>query len=636
MLRRFLSDTRANYMLITAAAIVPILGGLAIAVDYTEMTRQRQLTLNALDAAGIATARRVIDGATDEELVAYAKDFFEANLGDIDPAKTSLSVVLPNDNTGGGTLKLSADLDYEPYFVPAFTALMGKDGPATELSFDATSEVQLKNTLEVALVLDNSGSMDYTGSGSGQKRLALLKSAAKQLVDKLAAQAGQMKQITKPVQFGLVPFAASVNVGSQYANASWMDTEGRSPIHHENFGGWGAFPEGNRKIELQGGVYVKKGSDWGDDEGDIVTRFTLFDEMQRITGSEWVSETTQVCRFWWKGTCYWWETQETGEWQNTYGSYASWQGCVEARPVPYNRNDTIPSSANPATLIVPMFAPDETDNRDNWNRASSSDYWDDKTNSGNNYNRQKYAQKYFYPAPNGTSAAGSGQGPNSSCTTQAITPLTDVTTPGGLSSIKGAIDSMQANGGTNVPQGIVWGWRVVSGGEPFTEGRPDSENGNDKVIIVLTDGENTYYPPTSLGYNDLANNKSIYSAYGYAGRDQPGENKSRLFMNTTVNSGDYSSGNYSDALNEHMLATCENSKDAGVIVMTVALDLSSSDSGQAAQIASLKSCSSDSRFRRDTSDPSKPAKLFWNATSGDLDDTFDEIADELSNLRIVG
>ena len=34
--------------------------------------------------------------------------------------------------------------------------------------------------------------------------------------------------------------------------------------------------------------------------------------------------------------------------------------------------------------------------------------------------------------------------------------------------------------------------------------------------------------------------------------------------------------------------------------------------------------------------PSKPAKLFWNATGGNLAEKFKEIADELSNLRIVG
>ena len=51
---------------------------------------------------------------------------------------------------------------------------------------------------------------------------------------------------------------------------------------------------------------------------------------------------------------------------------------------------------------------------------------------------------------------------------------------------------MAANGNTDVPEGMAWGWRTVSSSEPFTEGRPESEKGNDKVVIVLTDGANTY------------------------------------------------------------------------------------------------------------------------------------------------
>ncbi|WP_204265378.1 hypothetical protein, partial [Enterobacter hormaechei] len=73
------------------------------------------------------------------------------------------------------------------------------------------------------------------GSGTGQKRIDLLKQAAKQLVDTLAQQASMIQQVDKPVQFSLVPFAASVNVGPQNDNAPWMDTYGLSPVHHENF-----------------------------------------------------------------------------------------------------------------------------------------------------------------------------------------------------------------------------------------------------------------------------------------------------------------------------------------------------------------------------------------------------------------
>ena len=41
MFRRFWKDSRGDYAIATAIAIVPILGGLALAVDYTEISRQR-------------------------------------------------------------------------------------------------------------------------------------------------------------------------------------------------------------------------------------------------------------------------------------------------------------------------------------------------------------------------------------------------------------------------------------------------------------------------------------------------------------------------------------------------------------------------------------------------------------------
>ena len=125
MIRRFFSDKRGNYALLTVISIVPILGGLALGVDYAEMSRQRQVTLNALDASGIATARRIIEGVTDDEAKAYAKSFFEANLGSVAPSMTTLTVLLPQNNTGGGTLKLTAGLKYKPYF---FRRLRQADG----------------------------------------------------------------------------------------------------------------------------------------------------------------------------------------------------------------------------------------------------------------------------------------------------------------------------------------------------------------------------------------------------------------------------------------------------------------------------------------------------------------------------
>ena len=610
MFRKFLNDTRGNYAMMTVVASIPLLGGLALGVDFTVMANQKQETLNALDAAGIATARRIVDGATDDEAKLYAKNFFEANLGSVKPGDAVLTTTLPQNNTGGGTLKLCAALTYRPYFYPGFAKMVG-GGDGSKSNFSACSEIRLKNTLEVALVLDNSGSMDYKGTGSSKKRIEVLKSASKQLVDTLAGQAALMKQLSKPVQFALVPFSASVNIGPDKATASWMDQDGISPVSHENFD-WTTMTAGY-EVTQSGGVYYKTGNSWGADKGKKVTRFTMYDDIKRITAT---NPTT------------------------TYAAYASWAGCVEARPNPYNVNDATPTKTTPATLYVPMFAPDEAG--DVWgssqaNYSAPNNWWNDVSTSSSAATRQKYMPKYFTAAPKGAVSAATGEdGPNGSCTTTPITPLTDVSDTAGQTSIKASIDAMSPTGATNVPEGMAWGWRVLSSAVPFTEGRPETEKGNDKVLIVLTDGENTYYTPSSLGYSDSAANKSTYSAYGYAGRWPTGYTTSRIFQGTSssISKTDYSNSNYTKAQNEQFDQLCANAKAANVIVMTVSLDLSSSDTTEKAQMDELKACASDSRYRKDSA--GNPVKLYWNSTGGTLTDTFKDIASELSNLRIVG
>ena len=625
MFRKFIEDRRGNFAIATAVSIVPILGAVALAIDFSEMTRQRALALNALDAAGIAAARFYVAGGTENDTIAYAKDFFQANMNGIDTSNATFNLTLPSSESGGGLLTIDANYAFKPFFFDAFASLLSIEPTALKIS--AETKVRLKNTLEVALVLDNSGSMAYTGSGSGKKRIDLLKTAAKQLVETLAGQAAQIKQVEKPVQFSLVPFAASVNVGPANASASWMDTEGRSPVHHENFD-WSTMPS-DKQVTLSGGVYYKAGSGWGGQAGQAVTRFSMFADMRRVTGQTWTSDWQYTCTSYRWGSCRSYGWVDNGSYSYTYGNYASWQGCVEVRPHPYNLDDTTPTTATPATLFVPMFAPDETDQYSSGNAPNS--YWNDVTTSSSNLTRQKYMPKYF--EPNDTSAAGNGSGPNSSCTTKPITALTDVTTAAGKTAMNTAIDAMQPLGATNVPEGIAWGWKTLSHAAPFSEGRPESEKGNDKVVIVLTDGANTYYTPSSLGYSDAANNKSTYSAYGYAGVNQPGQSKSRMFLGSSVSGSTFSNANYTAAMTEHMNALCENAKTNGITVMTVALDLSSSKTAELGQINALKSCASDSKFRKGTD--GNAAKLFWNTTGGALEQTFKEIADELSNLRIV-
>ena len=133
-------------------------------------------------------------------------------------------------------------------------------------------------SVEVALVLDNSGSM------AGQA-IADLRVATQNLTSVLYAG----YEGTDKVRVGIVPFAGSVNVGSAHQAASWMDSAGRSPTHYENF-------------------------------AEQRTRFQLFTELG-----------------------------------------VKWGGCVEVRPSPHDVSDSLPAAGVPASLFVPMFAPDEPD-----------------------------------------------------------------------------------------------------------------------------------------------------------------------------------------------------------------------------------------------------------------------------------
>jgi hypothetical protein len=257
--------------------------------------------------------------------------------------------------------------------------------------------------------------------------------------------------------------------------------------------------------------------------------------------------------------------------------------------------------------------------------------------------------KYFTPGTSVTQAFGMDEGPNTSCSTTPITPLTDVSNQDGLDTVKGAIDDMEANGATNVPEGMAWGWRTLSSAAPFTGGRSELGKGNDKVVIVLTDGANTYYTPDSVqaqpysgtyytsGGNDLAGSKAIYSSLGYLKPYNSGYSYGRMFLGTSnsVSKTTFTNANYTKAMNEHFATLCANAKANNLIVMTIALDLDPKKAADVTQMDALKACSSDSRFRKDETDPSKPAKLFWNSTGASLSGDFKEIGNELSNLRIV-
>ncbi len=184
-------------------------------------------------------------------------------------------------------------------------------------------------------------------------------------------------------------------------------------------------------------------------------------------------------------------------------------------------------------------------------------------------------------------------GRTSCAISNAVTALTNV-----KSTLSSAFSSLQANGNTNILEGLMWGWRTLSPAAPFTEGKTYTSPNNRKVIILMTDGQNSV---TGLNNFDM----SYYSAAGYAAKGRLGQATSN---NSTLTS----------LLDDRTLIACTNAKAAGILVYTIAFG-----SGANVSQGLLKSCASNPKY------------FFAPQNSSDLVPVFQQIAQSINSLRIA-
>lgn len=499
--KRFLKDRGGAVVLLFGLTLIPIMGFLGGAVDFANSYRVRTVLQNALDAAALAAGRELDTSGSESEAQQVGQTALDANLPPGFPAGLSVNFEV-DEKVVNATASINVD-----------TFVLGVVG-VNHLSVDVTSTVNISGgTFEVVMALDNSGSMQ------GGK-ISDLRDAAKTLVDILFSN----QLSSEHVSMGLVPFAATVNIGTAYANSTWMDLAGQSSIHNEHFDA-------------------------------PVTRWAMFNAIPN----------------------------------------ASWGGCVEVRPAPHDVTDSTPSVGDPDSLIVPLFAPDEPDTGGYYNNYIDDDdgacpWW---VSGGSNYTRQRRTCKYTGENADTNLANGTRRGPNHLCDSQAVQPLTN-----NHGQITTAINAMNAYGGTNIVEGIMWGWRLLSPNEPFAEGKPYDEPNHTKILILMSDGANWH--------GGLSNhNQSWFNAFGYHAQGRLG-------------SPSNSTSTLRATMNTRTAQACTNAKAAGIVIYTLALEISDSTTEDM-----LRDCASGA------------SKYFTINNSNSLEAVFEAIAQEISKLRIT-
>jgi Flp pilus assembly protein TadG len=205
MWSRFVGDRRGGVAPMFALGLVPVIGFVGAAVDYSRGNAARTAMQASLDATALMLSR---DAATmtPGEVSAKAVSFFTAQFNRPEAADVQITATLSSPQAGSFTLHVAASAN-----VPTtFTKLLGQD--KLDISTSADVKWGIKK-LEVALALDNTGSMAQSG------KLTQLKTAAHNLLTTLQAAAKQPGD----VKVAIIPFDTGVNVGTGYKDQFWID-----------------------------------------------------------------------------------------------------------------------------------------------------------------------------------------------------------------------------------------------------------------------------------------------------------------------------------------------------------------------------------------------------------------------------
>jgi Flp pilus assembly protein TadG len=417
--KRFLNligDKRGSVAITFALASTSLVLVIGCAIDYSRATSLRASLQAVTDSAALAQVRQALV-LSDTNLRAATQNQLNAAFPYGPVTITTFTVGATRTD-----LQLVTSAASQNTFMKAF----GRD----TLTVTATSYGKVgTDTFEIALVMDNSGSMGTSAGGASKMQSA--KDAANQLIDVMMTSkaAGRTK-------ISVVPFTLAVNVGSTYATATWMDTQAKSSIHWTPKGTMDK-PTGSRATWSRFNLLTAMGVAWG---GCVEMRPDAW-------GTNDAAPTTA------QPDSLFVPMAAPDEPDNS-GSYG--YGYSGASSYPNNYLN------------------------DNGSGCSGTDI----TTSTQYAKAQSKVCKYT-PA-SGKDLSG-GKGPNYNCTAQALTRLSSSTT-----TLHGAINAMTAYGNTNLLEGFMWGWRTLSPNLPFADGRAYTTSGNRKIIVLLTDGMNAW------------------------------------------------------------------------------------------------------------------------------------------------
>ncbi len=575
-LSRFRRSEDGVVAIVFGMSLFVVLGAVGAAIDYTRMSGVRTELQAAADSAILAGVPSYSGGSIGSETRKAVRRALDGAMPGQHPRL---------DLRQGPNGQLCIDTSMNIRMLLPFMLSRGQVG--------ATAYAANNATFEIALALDNTGSM--AESAGGQSKMQALVAAATNLV------AVVNPNPAKPnAAISVVPFASAVNVGADnYYNsaANWLDRFGQSSIHWQN--------------------YVRPtGAPW-----TPASRFDLL----AVMNATW-------------GGCV---EERPAPYLTT--DDAPSQGRPDTLFVPYVAPDDAgaatggacysftPSGQYPAsTGCGGQYYSYNSYLNDGGGVCASGDVYEtaDLANPISHGSGASKICKYKGQAVAGVSSAISGvnggagkfaAGPNLGCS---IAPLTTLTSDmSSISGAGGALTKMAPNGDTALLPGFMWAWRTISPNGPFAntgasgsgvgarKPQPYGQTNNTKIIVLMTDGFDHWVGNPSSPY------QSMYSALGFYVNN-------RVSNYGGASAGPTTASNYRAQMDAALLEACANARAVGVQIYTVGFSVPSNPI-DATGINVLQSCANS------------PSNSFLAQDSGGIVATFQQIANNILSRRLT-
>ena len=204
LLARFLNNCKGGVAPMLAIGIIPLMGAVGAAVDYSRANSVRTAMQNSIDATALQLAKNAATLSA-SQLQSSASSMFLANFTRPDASNVQVTASYTS-GTGGFTVTVSGSATVTSNFMSLFGY--------SQVPISSSATVNWNNAkLRVALVLDNTGSM------ADNSKISALKTASHNLLTQLQAAAVN----NGDVYVSIVPFVKDVNAGASNYTASWID-----------------------------------------------------------------------------------------------------------------------------------------------------------------------------------------------------------------------------------------------------------------------------------------------------------------------------------------------------------------------------------------------------------------------------